>query len=137
MNIIGKWKVKKIGVFQPDFSIKMLTPQEIEALEDFEDAEEYLNMASAIVEFLPDGTMNTLFPVTKELEEQLIAEGKEIVDGFGIMDTTTWKEENGEYFYDTKIKGEILGEKVSSFEKLVFEGDCIVVSQMLLEKLEQ
>lgn len=137
MNIIGKWKVKKIGVFQPDFSIKMLTPQEIEALEDFEDAEEYLNMASAIVEFLPDGTMNTLFPVTKELEEQLIAEGKEIVDGFGIMDTTTWKEENGEYFYDTKIKGEILGEKVSSLEKLVFEGDCILVSQMLLEKLEQ
>lgn len=137
MNIIGKWKVKKIGVFQPDFSIKMLTPQEIEAIEDFEDAEEYLNMASAIVEFLPDGRMNTLFPVTKELEEQLIAEGKEIVDGFGIMDTTTWKEENGEYFYDTKIKGEILGEKVSSFEKLVFEGDCILVSQMLLEKLEQ
>ena len=137
MNIIGKWKVKKIGVFQPDFSIKMLTPQEIEALEDFEDAEEYLNMASAIVEFLPDGTMNTLFPVTKELEEQLIAEGKEIVDGFGIMDTTTWKEEKGEYFYDTKIKGEILGEKVSSLEKLVFEGDCILVSQMLLEKLEQ
>ena len=137
MNIIGKWKVKKIGVFQPDFSIKMLTPQGIEALEDFEDAEEYLNMASAIVEFLPDGAMNTLFPVTKELEEQLIAEGKEIVDGFGITDTTTWKEENGEYFYDTKIKGEILGEKVSSFEKLVFEGDCILISQMLLEKLEQ
>ena len=137
MNIIGKGKVKKSGVFQPDFSTRMCTPQEIEALEDFEDAEEYLNMASAIVEFLPDGTMNTLFPVTKELEEQLIAEGKEIVDGFGIMDTTTWKEENGEYFYDTKIKGEILGEKVSSLEKLVIEDDCILVSQMLLEKLEK
>ena len=127
---------KKIGVFQPDFSMKMLTPQEIEALEDFEDAEEYLNMASAIVEFLPDGTMNTLFPVTKELEEQLIAEGKEIVDGFGIMDTTTWKKENEEYFYDTKIEGEIFDEKVSSFEKLEIEDDCILYSQMLLEKLE-
>ncbi|MGN1126259.1 MAG: hypothetical protein ACI4RI_02355 [Ruminococcus sp.] len=134
MNIIGKWKVKKIGVFQPDFSIKMLTPHELETLED---GDEYLKMAKVIIEFLPDGTMNTLLPVPKELEGQLIAEGKKIVDGFGIMDTTTWKEENGEYFYDTKIKGEILGEKVSSLEKLVFEGDCILVSQMLLEKLEQ
>lgn len=137
MNIIGKWKVKKIGVFQPDFSTKMCTPQEIEALEDFEDAEEYLNMASAIVEFLPDGTMNTLFPVTKELENQLLEEGREIVDGFAIMDTTIWKKENGEYFYDTKIKGEIFGEKVSSLEKLEIEDDCILVSHMLLEKLEK
>ena len=137
MNIIGKWKVKKIGVFQPDFSTKMCTPQEIEALEDFEDAEEYLRMASAIVEFLPDGTMNTLFPVTKELENQLLEESREIVDGFAIMDSTTWKKENEEYFYDTKIKGEILGEKVSSLEKLEIEDDCILVSHMLLEKLEQ
>lgn len=137
MNIIGKWKVKKIGVFQPDFSMKMLTPQEIEALEDFEDAEEYLEMASVIAEFLPDGTMNTLFPVTKELENQLLEEGKEIVDGFAIMDTTTWKKENEEYFCDTKINGEILGEKVSSFEKLVIEDDCILFNNMLLEKLEK
>ena len=60
----------------------------------------------------------------------------EIVDGFAIMDSTTWKEENGEYFYDTKIEGEIFGEKVSSFEKLKIEDDGILYSQMLLEKLE-
>ncbi|MDD6848517.1 MAG: hypothetical protein PUD53_07120 [Oscillospiraceae bacterium] len=131
MNITGKWKVKKIGVLQPDFSLKMYTPQELETLED---AEEYIKIAGSIIEFLPDGTMNTLLPVPKELESQLIAEGKKIVDGFGIMDTTTWKEENGEYFYDTKIEGEIFGEKVSSFEKLEIEDDCILYSQMLLEK---
>lgn len=131
MSIIGKWKVKKIGVFQPDFTIKMLTPAELETLED---GDEYLKMAKVIIEFLPDGTMNTLLPVPKELESQLIAEGKKIVDGFGIMDTTTWKEEKGEYFYDTKIEGEIFGEKVSSFEKLAIEDDCILYSQMLLEK---
>ncbi|MGN0488496.1 MAG: hypothetical protein ACI4HO_04465 [Ruminococcus sp.] len=131
MNITGKWKVKKIGVLQPDFSLKMYTPQELETLED---AEEYIKIAGSIIEFLPDGTMNTLLPVPKELESQLIAEGKKIVDGFGIMDTTTWKEEKGEYFYDTKIEGEIFGEKVSSFEKLEIEDDCILYSQMLLEK---
>lgn len=131
MNITGKWKVKKIGVLQPDFSLKMYTPQELETLED---GDEYLKMAKVIIEFLPDGTMNTLLPVPKEFESQLIAEGKKIVDGFGIMDTTTWKEEKGEYFYDTKIEGEIFGEKVSSFEKLAIEDDCILYSQMLLEK---
>ena len=133
MNIVGKWRVKKIGVLQPDFSLKMFTPQE---LEEIEDAEEYLRMASVIMEFLPDGTMNTLLPVPEELVNQLLEEGKEIVDGFGIMNSTTWKEENGEYFYDTKIEGEIFGEKVSSFEKLEIEDDCILYSQMLLEKLE-
>lgn len=133
MNIIGKWKVKKMGILQPDFSLKMYTPQELETLED---AEEYVKMASVIMEFLPDGTMNTLFPVPEELVNQLLEEGKEIVDGFAIMNTTTWKEENGEYFYDTKIEGEIFGEKVSSFEKLGIEDDCILYSQMLLEKLE-
>ncbi|MGN1130593.1 MAG: hypothetical protein ACI4Q8_04515 [Ruminococcus sp.] len=132
MDIIGKWKVKKIGIMQPDFSIKMLTPSELQTLED---AEEYIKMASVIIEFLPDGTMNTLLPVPKELESQLIAEGKKIVDGFGIMDTTTWKEENGEYFYDSKIEGEIFGEQVSPFTKLEIEEDCILYSQMLLEKL--
>ena len=60
MNIIGKWKVKKIGVLQPDFSLKMFTPKELETLED---AEEYIKMASSVIEFLPDGTMNTLLPV--------------------------------------------------------------------------
>ena len=64
MNIIGKWKVKKIGILQPDFSMKMYTPQE---LEEIEDAEEYLKMAGSIIEFLPDGTMNTLLPVPEEL----------------------------------------------------------------------
>ena len=131
MNIIGKWKVKKIGVLQPDFSTKMYTPQELETLED---AEEHLKMAGTIIEFLPDGTMNTLFPVPEEFVNQLLEEGKKIVDGFAIMDSTTWKEENGEYSYDTKIQGEIFGEKVSSFQKLEIEDDCILYSQLLLEK---
>lgn len=131
MNIIGKWKVKKIGVLQPDFSLKMFTPQE---LEEIEDAEEYLKMAGSIIEFLPDGTMNTLLPVPEELVNQCLEEGMEIVDGFGIINSTIWKEENGEYFYDTKIEGEIFGEKVSPFEKLEVEDDCILYSQMLLEK---
>lgn len=133
MNIIGKWKVKKIGVLQPDFSLKMYTPQELETLDD---AEEYIKMASSIIEFLSDGTMNTLLSVPEDLVNQCLEEGMEIVAGFAIMDSTAWKEENGEYFYDTKIEGEIFGEKVSSFEKLKIEDDGILYSQMLLEKLE-
>lgn len=131
MNITGKWKVKKIGVLQPDFSLKMYTPQELETLED---GDEYLKMAKVIIEFLPDGTMNTLLPVPEELVNQCLEDGMKIVDGVAIIDSTTWKEKNGEYFYDTKIEGEIFGEKVSSFEKLEIEDDCILYSQMLLEK---
>lgn len=134
MNITGKWKVKKIGVLQPDFSLKMYTPQELETLED---AEEYIKIAGSIIEFLPDGAMNTLLPVPEELVNQCLEDGMKIVDGFAIIDSTTWKEENGEYFYDTKIEGEIFGEKVSSFEKLEIEDDCILYSQILLEKPEQ
>ena len=78
--------------------------------------------------------MNTLLPVPEELVNQCLEEGMEIVYGLAIISSTIWKEENGEYFYDTKIEGEIFGEKVSPFEKLKVEDDCILYSQILLEK---
>lgn len=38
MDIIGKWKVKELGLMQlGDMSMKMFTPAEIENLEDNED----------------------------------------------------------------------------------------------------
>lgn len=65
---------KKIGVLQPDFSTKMYTPQELETLED---AEEYLKMAGTIIEFLPDGTMNTFVPCSRRICKSATRRGQE------------------------------------------------------------
>lgn len=49
MDIIGKWKVKELGLMQlGDMSMKMFTPAEIENLEDNED---YLQFVSSIYDF--------------------------------------------------------------------------------------
>lgn len=82
-------KGKKIGVLQPNFSTKMYTPQELETLED---AEEHLKMAGTIIEFLPGGTMNTLFPVPKELVNQLLEEGKSEIGEEVTYGNTTYKQ---------------------------------------------
>ena len=53
MDIIGKWKVKELGLMQlGDMSMKMFTPAEIENLEDNED---YLQFVSSIYNFSNDG----------------------------------------------------------------------------------
>lgn len=39
-------------------------------------------------------------------------------DGFAPIEQTTWKEENGKFFYDTKVEGEVLGETVNPFAEI-------------------
>ena len=39
-------------------------------------------------------------------------------DGYAAVESTAWKEENGKFYYDTKIEGEVLGEKVDSFAEI-------------------
>ena len=65
-------------------------------------------------------------------------------DGTGVQTVNgetypcTWKEENGKLYYDTKIEGEVLGEKVDSFAEIpVTEDGCLLygLGMILLERL--
>ena len=89
MDIIGKWKVKELGLMQlGDMSMKMFTPAEIENLEDNED---YLQFVSSIYDFSNDGKLDILLEVPKELLENAKKEGLEVKDNVVIMNQQTGK----------------------------------------------
>ena len=99
--------------------------------ERFEDAVE---MMQYLTEFADGGVLNTLMRVPEEMKEEAAKHGVEVRDdGYAVIEATEWKEENGKYFYDTKIEGEVLGEKCDPFAEIPVRDDgCLEYSYGML-----
>lgn len=134
MNICGIWKVKEVHVPTPDGE-KVFTPDNPPTDERFEGSAELMQYRT---EFTEDGTLNTLMFVPEEMREEAAKHGAVVrEDGYAAIESTVWKEENGKFYYDTKIEGEVLGEKVDSFAEIsVTEDGCLLygLGMILLEK---
>ena len=134
MNICGIWKVKEVRVPTPDGE-KVFTPDNPPTDERFEGSAELMRYRT---EFAEDGTLNTLMFVPEEMREEAAKHGAVVrEDGYAAIESTIWKEENGKFYYDTKIEGEVLGEKVDSFAEIpVTEDGCLLygLGMILLEK---
>ena len=92
-----------------------------------------------LTEFAEDGVLNTLMFVPEEMREEAAKHGAVVrEDGYAAVESTAWKEENGKFYYDTKIEGEVLGEKVDSFAEIpVTEDGCLLYSfgMIILERV--
>lgn len=134
MDIRGTWKVKEIRVPTPD-GVKVFTPDNPPQEERFEGSAELMNYRT---EFAEDGMLNTLMFVPEEMRQEAAKQGVEVrEDGYAAIESTVWKEENGKIYYDTKIEGEVLGEKADSFAEIpVTEDGCLLYSygMILLER---
>ena len=134
MDIRGIWKVKEIRVPTPDGE-KVFSPDNPPEDERFEGSVELMQY---LTEFAEDGTLNTLMFVPDEMREEAAKHGAVVrEDGYAAVDSSTWKEENGKFYYDTKIEGEVLGDKVDSFAEIpVTEDGCLLygLGMILLEK---
>ena len=134
MDICGIWKVKEVRVPTPDGE-KVFTPDNPPTDERFEGSAELMQY---LTEFTEDGTLNTLMFVPEEMREEAAKHGAVVrEDGYAAIESTVWKEENGKFYYDTKIEGEVLGEKVDSFAEIpVTEDGCLLygLGMILLEK---
>ncbi len=134
MDICGIWKVKEVRVPTPDGE-KVFTPDKPPTDERFEGSAELMQYRT---EFTEDGTLNTLMFVPEEMREEAAKHGAVVrEDGYAAIESTVWKEENGKFYYDTKIEGEVLGEKVDSFAEIpVTEDGCLLygLGMILLEK---
>lgn len=134
MNICGIWKVKEVRVPTPDGE-KVFTPDNPPTDDRFEGSAELMRYWT---EFAEDGTLNTLMFVPEEMREEAAKHGAVVrEDGYAAIESTVWKEENGKFYYDTKIEGEVLGEKVDSFAEIpVTEDGCLLygLGMILLEK---
>ena len=135
MDIRGIWKVKEVRVPTPD-GTKVFTPDSPPEDERFESSAEFLQYR---MEFAEGGVLNTLMFVPEEMREEAAKHGAVVrEDGYAPIESTVWKEENGKIYYDTKIEGEVLGEKVDSFaESPVTEDGRLLYSygMILLERV--
>ena len=135
MDIRGIWKVKEVRVPTPDGE-KVFTPDNPPTDERFEGSAELMKYRT---EFAEDGVLNTLMFVPEEMRGEAAKHGAIVrEDGYAAVESTVWKEENGKFYYDTKIEGEVLGEKVDSFAEIpVTEDGCLLYSygMILLERV--
>ena len=135
MDIRGIWKVKEVRVPTPDGE-KVFTSDNPPTDERFEGAAEMMQYRT---EFAEDGVLNTLMFVPEDKRGEAAKHGAVVrEDGYAVIESTVWKEENGKIYYDTKIDGEVFGEKVDSFAEIpVTEDGCLLYSygMLLLERV--
>ena len=135
MDICGIWKVKEVRVTTPDGE-KVFTPDNPPEDERFEGSAELMQYRT---EFVEDGMLNTLMFVPEEMREEAAKHGAIVrEDGYAAIESTTWKEANGKFYYDTGIQGEVLGEPVDSFAEIpVTEDGCLLygLGMILLERV--
>ena len=115
MDIRGIWKVREVHVPTPEGE-RIFTPDDPPEEERFESC---IEMIQCRTEFAEDGVLNTLMFVPEDMREEAAKHGAVVrEDGYAAVESTAWKEENGKFYYDTKIEGEVLGEKVDSFAEI-------------------
>ena len=115
MDIRGIWKVREVHVPTPEGEM-VFTPDNPPEDERFEGSAELMKY---LTEFAEGGVLNTLMFVPEEMREEAAKHGAVVrEDGYAAVESTAWKEENGKFYYDTKIEGEVLGEKVDSFAEI-------------------
>ena len=126
MDIRGIWKVREVHVPTPEGE-RIFTPDDPPEEERFESC---IEMMQCRTEFAEDGVLNTLMFVPEDMREEAAKHGAVVrEDGYAPIESTTWKEVDGKFYYDTKIEGEVLGEKVDSFAEIpVTEDGCLLYS---------
>ena len=135
MDIRGIWKVKEVRVPTPDGE-KVFTPDNPPTDERFEGSAELMQYRT---EFAEGGVLNTLMFVPEEMREEAAKHGAVVrEDGYAPIESTTWKEADGKFYYDTGIQGEVLGEPVDSFSEIpVTEDGCLLygLGMIVLERV--
>ena len=135
MDIRGIWKVREVHVPTPEGE-RIFTPDNPPEEERFESCIELMQCRT---EFAEDGVLNTLMFVPEDMREEAAKHGAVVrEDGYAPIESTTWKEEDGKFYYDTGIQGEVLGEPVDSFSEIpVTEDGCLLygLGMIVLERV--
>lgn len=135
MDIIGNWKLKKAGVFDPELGFQMKTVEEIMQMEDSEEIQQTKEMLNTTMRINEDGTLQIRIVVPESAIEEAKAAGEEIPldeDGTAVVQEMPWKIENGEIFYKLEEEiEEIDGEPVDPWKKAEFDEDGLLVFFMM------
>ena len=122
MSLVGRWKIVEAIRFNEKFEPEWAPIEEILADEELEPEDKI--MYSSFMEFTEDGRVLNLSPIPEDLSQEELDEvvencEYELYEGYIKLAEYSWKIEDGKYYFvDTHIKGEILGEEVSSLVEL-------------------
>ncbi len=126
MNIFGKWLVHDVITFDVDQKVKHITVDEIKAMDDTEENTDYKAMLNMVIVVTPE-TMNTYLSIPEERIAEAKAEGLEITEYGALLESRELKKEDGSYFYDSGIDGEVGEEQVSPLVKLELDEEGLLV----------
>ena len=116
MDLIGRWKIVEAIRFDENFKAEWASIEEILADEELEPEDKI--MYSSFMDFTEDGRVLNLSPIPEDLSQEELYEvvescEYELYDGYIKLTEYRWKTENGKYYLDTNIQGEVLGEEIS------------------------
>ena len=134
MDIIGKWKVAKVGVFDIDEGMQMKTVEQVMAMEDTEEILETKEMAQATFLWVTAKTMQLRAMVPQEAIAEAKAAGEEIPlnkDGSVTLQKMPWKEEDGKILCKMGDEGEIDGEEMDPWQVVGLDEDGVITFGML------
>ena len=126
MNIFGKWLVHDVITFDEDQKVKHITVDEINAMDDTEENADYKAMLNMVIVITPE-TMNTYLSISEERIAEAKSEGMEITEYGALLESREIKKEDGAYFYDSGIDGEVGEEKVSPLVKLELDEEGLLM----------
>ena len=121
MSLVGRWKIVEAIRFNENFEHEWVPVETILADEDIDPQDK--SMYSSFMDFTEDGRVLNLAPLPdgvsqEEIDEAVKAGQIELYDGYMKLTEYRWKTENGKYYLDTNIQGEVLGEEVSPWEEI-------------------
>lgn len=130
----GVWGVAQSRIAKRDYknTPDALPPEDDELYDDI------LQQLQLRTEFAADGTVSTLLAVPEEMRVEAARQGVTVrEDGYAVVDSTTWKKEDGRFYYDTGITGEVMGEPTDPFMAIDVTEDGCLLYQMGMTLLER
>ena len=134
MDIIGKWKVAKVGVFDIEEGLQMKTIEQVMAMEETEDIQETKEMAQATFLWVTAKTIQLRAIVPPEAIEEAKEAGEEIPlnkDGSVTIQRMPWKEEDGKILCKMGDQGEIDGEEIDPWQVVAPDENGMLTFGML------
>ncbi len=122
MNVIGTWKIKEVLKFTEDFQRVWTDVETVLANPETDESDK--RMLRSKVVFGEDGFIHMVMPIPEGISQQEVDEAvasgelKRFGDNLIEYEQYEWKEENGQTMFNTGIKGEVLGEKISPWDKI-------------------
>lgn len=135
-----KWEISEIMTADGEGNIVWRNIDEI--LSDPTVDSDEKSMYLSVYEFGDDGIVRALSPIPEgcteeELDEAVKSGEIELCYGRIVVSKNQYREEKGELWYKTDTEGEFMGEEISPWVRLMFDGDKLCLMPFKLSILEE